>query len=173
MAGLSSREGFLQFEFDVAGEEQIKALFQLAAENIRTIFTIAGPDIRDDFIAGMESQFSSEGQSGAGGWKRLNPQYELWKNQHFPGGSILVRSGAMKRGLTQAGDPGFIYRATDRHLALGTRDPKAIYHQDPKRGSSLPQRKLIALTSDQQRRWPKLMQESIFKSGQGYERKLL
>ena len=157
--------------FSVAGDVQLDRALSLASKNIKNIFGIAGPDIRDDFLQNEQEQFRTEGGHGSGGWQDLSPAYAAEKAKHYPGAPILVRTGALRSSLTRESDQNFIYRAQPLTLTLGTRVPYGVYHQ--KGGPDLPVRKPIELIEAQKRRWMKLMQEAIWKSGQGYERVIL
>jgi hypothetical protein len=73
---------------------------------------------RAAFYASERALFASEGSSGAqGAWRPLTDAYARWKSAHYPGGKILVASGAMRASLV---GPGGIYEVTPTQMVIGT-----------------------------------------------------
>lgn len=93
------------------------------------------PEIEQVFYRIELEQFNSEGARGGQRWQALSPAYRQWKEKHFPGRPILVRTGTLKRSLTVIGTTGSesIRESDEMSLTLGSRVPYAIYHQ---RGTS-------------------------------------
>lgn len=77
------------------------------------------------FIVWMSEQFSSEGQWGGEAWAPLSADYAAYKAERFPGKSILIRTGALRRA---ASSPSRL--ATPSSLTLSIVDPVIEYHQD-------------------------------------------
>jgi hypothetical protein len=99
---------------------------------------------RDAFFTSERELFDSEGGAGASGsWPQLSPAYAAWKAKHYPGGKILVASGAMKAALTSAGGGG-VFETTATHMFIGT-ERIAGYHW--------PRRKAIDISSVQEREY--------------------
>jgi len=68
------------------------------------------------------------GRSGAS-WQSLSDPYAAWKRRHFPGAGILVRTGALKASLADAGASDAITRSQPTQLEVGTTVPYAKYLQ--------------------------------------------
>lgn len=77
------------------------------------------------FIRWMGEQFASEGQWGGEEWAPLSADYAVYKAERFPGKSILIRTGALRRA---ASSPSRI--ATPSSLTLSIVDPKIEWMQD-------------------------------------------
>lgn len=168
---MPSRADLVPISFEIDGEIQLDRALGLLKKNIQEVFTIVGPDIRDDFLTNQRTQFDTEGRHGSAGWASLSPAYAAWKAKNFPGRPLLVLKGDLRSSLTDKNHPNFVYRVTPFALTLGTTDPKARWHQ--KGTQDMPDRKPVELVESQKTRWPKLVQEGIFKSGQGFEQVLI
>jgi hypothetical protein len=88
------------------------------------------------FIGWMAAQFATEGGWGGRTWAPLSPQYAQWKAAHYPGRSILIREGVMRRAASAPRR-----EASPRKLVLWIDDPKAPLHQEGE--GRLPARPLI------------------------------
>lgn len=116
---------------------------------------------RAAFYASEKALFASEGGTGAqGAWRALTPDYARWKRSHYPGGKILVASGAMKASLT---GPGGIYETTPTQMLIGT-ERLAGWHKAKGRWAidisegqerELFGRALVAWSADLQKVWGK------------------
>lgn len=103
----------------------------------------AAPKLYRDIL----DNFESAGQ-GVGGWPPLSKDYAAWKETHFPGRPLLVRTGKLKASLLfEDGKPGpeGIFEAGPRALVIGTRVPYAKYHQRPTTSGRPPQRRFLFL----------------------------
>ncbi|MDE2097862.1 MAG: phage virion morphogenesis protein [Patescibacteria group bacterium] len=131
-----------RFRLEIAGQVQMDrgiARFADGVSDYRPIW----PVIADDFYAQEKDQFKSEGTEGGEEWQQLSPEYEKWKEVHFPGKPILQRTGDLYKSLTSASDPNTVNRQERKTLTLGSKVPYAIYHQ---RGTSrMPARPEIQL----------------------------
>lgn len=94
---------------------------QLFFEDLRTFWPLLVPV----FIGWMGAQFSTEGGFGGQAWAPLSPQYAAWKSTHYPGRTILIRDGALRRAASEPRR-----EATPRTLTLWIDDDVAGYHQD-------------------------------------------
>lgn len=149
--------GEFNLTFEVAGEQQVLRGFSRFADKVqdmRPFFHALAKDFHD-----LERrQFESEGQSGSAGWPALSPRYARWKAMHYPGKTILVRTGLLKGSL--AGNNGYTVEDIQPLQArLGTLVPYAIYHQ--KGGPRLPKRSPIQLSNDDKARWTKMAHEHL------------
>lgn len=119
----------------VTGDDAYKrklAQLELFLEDLRPFWPLLVPV----FIGWMGAQFASEGGWGGQQWAPLSPQYALWKSRHYPGRSILIREGAMRRAASEPRR-----EPTPRTLILWIDDPKAPLHQEGT--GRLPARPLI------------------------------
>jgi hypothetical protein len=126
------------FTIRVTGDEAFNrklAQLQLFLNDLRTFWPLLVPV----FIGWMGAQFSSEGGWGGQEWAPLSPAYAVWKSQHFPGKSILIREGALRRAASEPRR-----EATPRTLTLWIDDPKVAYHQEGT--DQMPARPLIPET---------------------------
>jgi len=158
-----TRGDLVNLTFTVNGEKQLDralGLYASAVKDMRPVW----PDIRDDFTDGQEEQFSSQGQSGSGGWVSLSSDYGAWKALNFPGMPILQRTGRLKSSLTERSHADFRYEAGRMGLTMGTKVPYAGYHQTGTR--KMPRRPPIELTEAQRRGWVKMIHAYIVESGQ-------
>lgn len=58
--------------------------------------------------------------------------YATWKQKHFPGRPLLVRTGALKDSMTRKGAPGNIFAISKTTGVFGTSIPYGIYHDSDK-----------------------------------------
>lgn len=171
-----ARGELVEISFDVFGQKQLSRVLGLWAANVKDLRGV-WPDIRDDFLKNQAKQFATQGRHGSvhrvffglfksQGWAPLSPAYAAYKALKWGNKGILVASGRLEDSLTQATHPDFIYKPKKKSVTLGTKVPYASLHQTGTR--QMPQRPPIELVESQKRRWPKLMHEYIFKSGQGF-----
>jgi len=79
-------------------------------------------------------------------WPSLKTEYRKWKEKHYPGKPILVRTGRMKAG--------FSYQVTKRTLRVvnrvtagqRNRTPRWSWHQEPSEDSPLRARPMLQTT---------------------------
>jgi hypothetical protein len=119
----------------LTGDEEARrrlAQLELFLEDLRPFWPLLVPV----FIGWMGAQFASEGGWGGQTWAPLSPAYAVWKHQHFPGRTILIREGNLRRAASSPRR-----EATPRTLTLWIDDETAGYHQDGT--SQMPARPLI------------------------------
>lgn len=102
------------------------------------------PIIEDDFYAQVKDQFKTEGEEGGAKWAPLSPDYAGYKEAHFPGTAILVRTGDLRASLTNPNDPNTVRIEERKTLTLGSRIGYAIFHQTGTK--KMPARPEIQLT---------------------------
>lgn len=108
----------------VTGDDEYRrklAQLELFLEDLRPFWPLLVPV----FIGWMGAQFASEGGWGGQAWAPLSPHYAVWKAQHYPGKTILIREGAMRRAASEPRR-----EATPRTLTLWIDDPKVDRHQE-------------------------------------------
>ena len=81
----------------------------------------------------MRRQFATQGAAGESGlWAPLKEPYRTWKQKHYPGRKILVRTGAMRKAFVMKGSS---HIARDNwsnrrwSFILGAESDIARYHQ--------------------------------------------
>lgn len=145
---------YLSISFNVHGEQQYARRFQLLADegkNLREPLS----RIRDRLIKSTGEQFLSEGSHGGTPWDPLSREYALWKDHHFPGRPLLVRTGAMREaflvhGTRELTAKKLVWGVTDQVDHDGERIAvRAAAHQTGR--GVVPQRKIIALTLEDRR----------------------
>jgi len=145
-----------RFRMSAAGGEEMDfglARFTDGISDWRPIW----PVFADTFYAYLRGQFRSVGSEGLGKpWTALSANYAAWKAKHFPGKTILERTGALVASLTSRTAPGAVYQAQAKSLSLGTSIPYGLYHQTGT--SRMPQRKEIVFTKSETVELAKLAQ---------------
>lgn len=98
------------------------------------------------------------GQINAGGapvkFAPLSPRYRRWKELHYPGRPILVRTGAMQRGYT--------FRNTATRLHVDNRMAYWIFHQTGTR--KMPARKVFQLGPEDYRLLQTMIKDHVLKA---------
>lgn len=141
--------------FTIAGEEQYARRFDVLADEV-THLKEPLSRISKRLTQTVGEQFLTEGSHGGGGrWAPLNPDYERWKDETYPGRPMLVRTGAMRAAFLADGER----ELTQSRLTWGVdtqRDSEG--HAIADRASAhqagegrMPQRKIIALRADDRR----------------------
>ena len=107
----------------------------------------AWPAVEVEFRKIESEQFATEGGAGSSGkWPALSLQYKAWKERHFPGAGILVRTEALRGSLIGRGAGSYV-RTEQKRLTLGTSVAYASFHQAG--ASRLPRRPEIAPSNAQ------------------------
>lgn len=61
------------------------------------------PAVGELFKRQMVEQFVTEGKATGSRWAALTPEYATWKQRHYPGRPIGVRTGALESAMTGGG----------------------------------------------------------------------
>lgn len=144
----------VRVDIHIEGEEDYRRGFQIMAEDARDLsepLRRVGESIR----SGVGEQFLTEGAARGAPWAPLSPKYKLWKEAHWPGRPILVRTGEM-RGALLALD------AIDVTRSRMTYEPHsdiAHFHQFGTR--YMPARKMLVLRPQDRREWDRIFHEWI------------
>jgi hypothetical protein len=147
--------------FHVLDEAQYARAFDAAPEEMQHLREPLG-QIRDSIEHSVAEQFRTEGAHSGARWTALNPQYEKWKQQHYPDTGILTRTGAAKNLLAS---PAATIDLTDRRLEWGipedARNQTGVlirdYMEAHQAGRRVPQRKFIAITQAERRDWDRII----------------
>ena len=147
----------VMFRMEVAGAPIVSRMISRFAD-VTDDLSPAWKRIADDFLKVEARLFGSEGASGGEKWAPLSPAYAEWKEKHYPGKPILEREGDLMRSLVERNSD-HIERISPDQLVLGTRDPKAMFHQ---RGTRImPARPPIMLSDYDRTRWTKMIQRYL------------
>lgn len=155
----------LEVRFDVLGEEQYARRFQSFGERI-THLKPAFERVAEVLHDTVSSQFDDEGAHGLGSrWQQLNEDYEAWKRAKVGDKPILQLTGAMRRAFLEDGTRDL----TDTHLVWGIDtqtdedgQPIKTYADAHQAGKGrMPQRKIVALRTDDRRQIDRAFVEHI------------
>jgi len=125
------------FDVTVTGDEAyVRKLeqLQLHLADLRNFWGLLVPLVHSWTAA----QFDTSGSWGGEIWEPLSPTYAAWKAQHYPGKSILIREGTLRRAASE-----MRREQTPRTLVMWIDDPVAGYHQEGDESRGLPARPLI------------------------------
>lgn len=90
------------------------------------------------YLKEVEQIFAKQQPRGVGDrWPPLSFKYRAWKETHFPGKPILVRTGLLRKSMTIKGALGNIFTISKVGARFGTNVPYGIYHDE---GGIFPQR---------------------------------
>ena len=130
--------GYIDFKISVLGDVQFERNLVQFSESISD-WTETFKKAGDIFYRVEKEQFDSQGRY-SGGWVALSPKYAAWKAKHWPGRSILERTGVLRTSLLHKSSPYSIYKLSPTRLEIGTNVPYAIYHQSTGKRRKLPRR---------------------------------
>lgn len=137
---------FVHVHFAATGDRHYSRGFYALAhevEDMSPVFDRIAMDIRH----GVEEQFMTEGDAGGTPWAPLSPDYGAWKDAHYPGMPLLVRTGEMRHQLL---DPD-AFSVGKTSLRYEPASDIAIYHQFGTR--YMPKRKVLVITEARERSW--------------------
>lgn len=148
----------VSFQFDALGETQVNRMLSRTTEKMADLrpFLDATAEM---FREGLVEQFASEGARSKK-WAPLSPIYAAWKAKRWGAKPILEASGRLQRSLTSTGGENIERRPGKDTLEFGTIVPYASYHQTGTK--TMPQRKILDLTSNDRRATMKLLQRFLF-----------
>ena len=130
-------------------KKKIDHLVKAGKVDLRPTFKVIGIGYRKevDMIFSLQ-QPRNEGMR----WQKLDDKYAEWKDRHYPGQPILVRTGDLKQSMTKKGASGNITAISKNSAVFGSSIYYGIYHDEgrgrmPKRNFSEPsdRRRLIWL----------------------------
>jgi phage gpG-like protein len=137
---------FVRVNLEIDGVSMYNRAFSAYGREVDDMREPLG-QVADVILESVREQFATEGAHGLGEkWHPLEPGYEAWKEQHYPGRSILVRTGEL---VTQAIDKRRTTTIEPRRLVYEIDSDYAGYHQ---RGTEhMPARPIVALTYSDRR----------------------
>lgn len=154
----------LRVGFSIAGEQQYARAFDAMANEMR--------DLREPLervaarlVQTVGEQFRAEGAHGTSGWQPLNPGYQAWKDDAYPGRPILVRTGDMRAAFLTDGTreltaSKLVWGVDTQTNSQGERIADYAMAHQAGRGR-VPQRKIVALRSDDKRAMDRMFVEHI------------
>jgi phage gpG-like protein len=148
----------VSLSFRVFGEDQIDrelAGIEHAAADMRPAFE----ELRRRFLTIERRQFATQG-GYSGGWAPLSPRYRAWKAQHYPGKTILRRTDALWRSLTEGPAVAVLEPS---YMVLGSDVAYGRFHQQG--GGRLPRRRPVEIADAERREWVKVIQSFIRTGG--------
>lgn len=125
------------FSFEVTGTDDVRqGLMALtdAMKDLRPfwkdVFAPKYFGIVQDLFATAGAARGTGGKFKGGNWAWLSPKYRAWKQQHYPGKGILVRSGTMQASVRWHGALGYggIFEAHPQYAVAGSAVPYAKFH---------------------------------------------
>ena len=111
--------------------------------------------IRESFNQHAGRQFDSKGAHMGSRWRPLSPGYKAWKSSRYPGKPLMIRSTKLAKSLADKNSPHAIFRHEGRKMAIGSRVPYAIYHQEGR--GRLPKRPLFLVTKEISKEWAEIL----------------
>lgn len=127
----------MDFSIKLTPESQrkVETLAKAGKLDLRPTMNVIGRGYRKE----VEMIFDHQQPRGKGDrWRPLSAGYAAWKQKHFPGRPILVRTGDLKASMTQEGAAGNITVIGKTGAVFGTSISYGIYHDDG--GSKIPRR---------------------------------
>lgn len=150
----------MQFVFEIAGDKQVsRRLLRVAsyAGDARPVFS----SIADLMMRQTDAQFASEGGHASGGWRPLKPATLDTKRRQGLDLRVLHATLALRTSLTVRGDANQLLRIRRDELAWGSTLPYSGAHQNPRPGSTLPQRRPVEFTEAARREILKRIQRYV------------
>lgn len=132
---------------DVDGARELFLAMDKVAGVPEQAFDRAKPRIAEAFYAIEKEQFETEGGRVGRKFAPLTRRYQEYKRAYLFGdtGTILRRTGKLRRSLIGKGEEGGIYEETKDSLTLGSSVPYALAHQRGAPSRHLPARPPIQL----------------------------
>ena len=141
--------GLLSFE--VIGLDRVLAGLASVQDAVKDLRPFWKDIFAPKYFATVQDVFALQGQGrGAGGrfaggrWAPLSPAYAAWKRRHFPGRTILVRTGRLRESVKWNGTglgAGGIFEAEPGFAIAGTSVPYGRAHMDGR--SNMPARPFL------------------------------
>lgn len=160
-----AQQGTFKLRFSIDGDVPYSRAFTLYAHEAADLSDPLS-DIADDLIKQIGQQFLSEGAYGLGErWHPLSPAYAAWKEQHFPGRPLLVRTGAMRALMLDRERTVRVFKDRLLYLVEGIDaeghdiGARAWWHQTG--AGHNPTRKIVAIPSAGRRGWDRILHEWI------------
>lgn len=143
----------MKFSIELTPESRkvVAGLAKAGKIDLRAVMNVIGIGYRKEVLGIFNKQQPrGEGQR----WPQLSDKYKAWKEKHFPGAPILVRTGALRASMTELGVSGNISIIDKVSGIFGTTIPYGIYHNEggqkvPRRNFSEPSDRRAKIWIDQ------------------------
>lgn len=143
----------IRFTAEISGDVQLDRAFNRVEERISD-FRDFWPGVIRAFYEIETEQFQSEGAKGASGpWTPLSPAYKLFKEQEFPGKTILRREDALYESMTGPDALDSILRPERDELVIGSALPYALAQHK--------RRPIVSLSEDNKKKIVKSIQQRL------------
>lgn len=125
----------LQMEWTLGGQpnglQRLTAALERAGAEVADVGKHILPKLLPVLEGETAKQFDAQGAGpAAGSWAPLSVSYAKWKEAHYPGQPLLVRTGALRAALTSSSAPGARREVSGNSLTFGTSGvPYASVHQ--------------------------------------------
>lgn len=119
----------LQFTMSLPGMQDYAVALSRFSDAISDFTPFWDDYLRDSWYRAIDTHYTTQGSSTGEPWPELSERYGMWKQKHWPGVPIGVRSGATRESLTFADDGDAIWESTPTSLTVGTRVPYALFLQ--------------------------------------------
>jgi len=118
----------MKFSAEIEGVSETLAAFrgvEAGLVDLRQLGTWKA--VASEFRKIEKQQFEGEGRGNK--WQPLKPSYARIKAKKYPGKKILEARGDLKQSLTTESHPDHVFEEKAQEMSIGTKDPKARYHQ--------------------------------------------
>lgn len=151
----------MKFDIKLTPESQkkIESLAKAGKIDLRPTLDVVGKGYRKevDMIFGKQQP-----RGEAEKWPQLSNKYSEWKEKHFPGKGILVRTGTLKSSMTEEGAEGNISIIGKSGAVFGTSISYGIYHDsDEPRKGNLPRRNFSDPSDRRRMIWVEQIRKAI------------
>lgn len=126
----------LELQWQVGSEtgdavlERMTVAFERLGEGLSDFSRFTFPKVIEAFEAESRGQFDVEGGGPSGSWAALSPAYAAWKEQNYPGQTILRRTDKLFEALTSSSSPFARREISKDSLDYGTLGVEyASFHQ--------------------------------------------
>lgn len=127
----------LSIEFTIGGRTEptvtrLTAAFERAGAEVADVGKHVLPKLVPVLEEAVARQFDAQGAGPEmGSWAPLSESYAAWKEKHYPGAPILVRTGKLRAALTDSNAEGARRDVGSDVLTYGTQGvPYASHHQE-------------------------------------------
>ena len=110
--------------------ERLTVGFERLGEDLGDFQRFVWPHVTEALETESKGQFDVEGGGPSGSWAQLSPAYAAWKEQNYPGQTILRRTDKLFEALTQSSSPFARRETTSDTFNFGTQGVEyASHHQ--------------------------------------------
>src|ERR1700681_2917332 len=119
----------IKFSITVPGQEPFVFALQRFSETIADFTPFWSEYFAPTWFSYVAAVYASGGAESGAAWDALTARYAAWKEKHWPGQPIGVRTGATRSSLTMPEDEHAVLTISRDAFAVGTNLPYPIYLQ--------------------------------------------